>query len=159
MNNATKEQFMAMFDEMLNETKDHLAFQKMTELKTIEKGDEVDLVNDQKEMSLQQRLGQRNILFLKKVESAKQKILDGTYGYCEECDGEISQKRLLARPTACLCIDCQEDKEKGEFQNFNKRRDLEDKKISNDSVEIGELISTQKKFSAVKDISFESVID
>ena len=48
----------------------------------------------------------------KKVEAAKQKIADGTYGICEDCGAEISQKRLLARPTADLCIGCQEEKEK-----------------------------------------------
>jgi DnaK suppressor protein len=39
------------------------------------------------------------------------------YGYCEDCGAEIGLKRLEARPTATLCIDCktlQEIKEKQE---------------------------------------------
>jgi DnaK suppressor protein len=36
----------------------------------------------------------------------------GIYGVCLECDGEISEKRLKVKPTAKLCIDCQETIEK-----------------------------------------------
>jgi DnaK suppressor protein len=40
-----------------------------------------------------------------------------SYGYCEDCGANIGIKRLEARPTATLCIDCktlQEIKEKQE---------------------------------------------
>ena len=33
-------------------------------------------------------------MFLKKVEKVKQKILDGTFGVCEDCGSQISQKRF-----------------------------------------------------------------
>jgi RNA polymerase-binding protein DksA len=89
-----------------------------------ESGDEVDVMTLEKDRALYQRLNGRNILFLKKVEKAQQKILDGTYGICEECDCKISTERLAARPTATLCITCQETKEKVEFNTYTKRRDL-----------------------------------
>jgi DnaK suppressor protein len=120
-------------------------------------GDEVDKVNDHKEQTLNVRLDQRNILFLKKVEQAKQKILDGSYGECEDCGDDISQRRLLARPTAGLCIDCQETKEKDEFSNFSKRRDLTNKTFREESVD--DHIDKITKFSSVSDIAFESVVD
>jgi DnaK suppressor protein len=126
-------------------------------LKPSEKGDEVDKVNHHKEQSLNMRLDQRNILFLKKVEEAKQKILDGSYGECEDCGDTISQKRLLARPTAGMCIDCQEEKEKSDFGNFNKRRDLTSKKFKEESLD--DHIVREDQFSSVKDIAFESVMD
>ena len=33
-------------------------------------------------------------------------IDSGDYGYCDKCGVEIGLKRLEARPTATLCIDC-----------------------------------------------------
>jgi len=43
---------------------------------------------------------------------ALERIDKGTYGVCLECDGEISENRLKVKPTATLCIDCQETIEK-----------------------------------------------
>ena len=37
---------------------------------------------------------------------ALRRIENGEYGYCDSCGVEISLKRLEARPTATLCIDC-----------------------------------------------------
>ena len=42
----------------------------------------------------------------KKIEETIAKIDAGEYGYCESCGVEIGLKRLEARPTATLCIDC-----------------------------------------------------
>jgi len=36
-----------------------------------------------------------------------QRIADGTYGRCEECDEPIPPARLKAIPTATLCVPCQ----------------------------------------------------
>ena len=43
---------------------------------------------------------------------ARERLEQGIYGVCTECDGEISEKRLRVKPTATLCIDCQEAREK-----------------------------------------------
>ena len=145
---------LEMFNEMLNPN-DANAFLE-SGLKN-EKGDEVDFITQKQAKDLKQRLDSRNLLFLKKVEAAKQKILDGTFGECEECGGDISQKRLAARPTASCCIECQEEKEKSEFGKITKRRDLTSNKFeeANPDSHIKEL----KTYAAVKDISFESVVD
>src|SRR5574340_221144 len=45
---------------------------------------------------------------LKKIEQALQRLEQGGYGRCQECDGEISPARLRALPFAALCRDCQE---------------------------------------------------
>jgi DnaK suppressor protein len=50
------------------------------------------------------------------IDEAIRKIGEGTYGICEECNEEISEKRLLVLPAATLCIDCQEHKE--QFEAF-----------------------------------------
>ncbi len=51
---------------------------------------------------------------LRDIDECVRKIQDGTYGVCEECGEEISQKRLQVLPTATLCIDCKEAREKME---------------------------------------------
>lgn len=154
MNKLNQQKFLSLFNEMLTDTKGTTALKNVLELGA--KGDEMDNLNAYKEQNLSMRLDQRNILFLKKVEEAKQKILDGTYGDCEDCGATISQKRLLARPTASLCISCQEEKERSEFGNFNKRRDLTSKNLSDEN---DGYIRENKVFSSVGDIGFESVVD
>jgi DnaK suppressor protein len=45
---------------------------------------------------------------LRNVRAALDRIAEGNYGTCLECDEEISHKRLQAVPWATLCIACQE---------------------------------------------------
>lgn len=155
MNNQNRQKFMTIFNDMLSDRQGSKELQRV--LQTNASGDEVDKVTNLKEQSLNMRLDQRNILFLKKVEQAKQKILEGSYGECEDCGDNISQKRLLARPTAALCIDCQETKEKDEFNNFKKRRDLTNKQFTEESCD--DHIIRRTKFNSVNEIAFESVVD
>ncbi len=51
-------------------------------------------------------LGIANVNLLKKIEKTLQKIEDEDFGYCDTCGIEIGIKRLEARPTADMCIDC-----------------------------------------------------
>lgn len=43
---------------------------------------------------------------IEKIDDAIRMIDEGSYGYCEVCGEEIGVRRLEARPTATLCIDC-----------------------------------------------------
>lgn len=45
------------------------------------------------------------------IDEALRKIQEGTYGTCEDCGEEISEKRLSVMPTATLCISCKESRE------------------------------------------------
>jgi RNA polymerase-binding protein DksA len=45
---------------------------------------------------------------LHRIDDAMQRLLDGRYGQCEDCDVKIPMARLLAEPTATRCIQCQE---------------------------------------------------
>ena len=154
MNKQSRQQFMTLFNDILA---DKNGGSLNGVMQTGESGgDEIDLLSAQKEQALNMRLDQRNVLFLKKVAEAKQKILDGTYGECEDCGDDIATKRLVARPTAALCINCQEEKERADFNNINKRRDLTNKSIGADNV--GAHIKEVESFTSVKDIAFESVV-
>ena len=57
-------------------------------------------------MTLELRNRDRERKLIKKIESTLRKIQEGEYGYCNGCGIEIGLKRLEARPTATLCIDC-----------------------------------------------------
>lgn len=41
------------------------------------------------------------------IEQAQQRMADGVYGICIDCDGQIPRGRLLAQPTAIRCAACQ----------------------------------------------------
>lgn len=44
---------------------------------------------------------------LQLVDAALERLRKGEFGYCLECDEEIDQKRLLAKPEAAFCTKCQ----------------------------------------------------
>lgn len=57
------------------------------------------------------RLREREQKLLKKIDEAIDRINEGTFGICESCGGQISIKRLKARPVTTLCIDCKTKQE------------------------------------------------
>jgi DnaK suppressor protein len=60
------------------------------------------------------RIRDRERKLITKMREAIQRIDSGTYGICSTCGGEISDKRLTARPVTTLCIDCKTKQEKME---------------------------------------------
>jgi len=103
-------------ENILKEAKDEIAKYISGENKQL-----VDTANDDgdwaqvdisEDLSLQRLSTHRKLMY--NIDEAIRKIAEGTYGICEECGEEISEKRLLVLPTATLCIDCQEHKEQFE---------------------------------------------
>ncbi len=47
------------------------------------------------------------------IENALQRIEEGNYGLCEECDGVIAKQRLNALPYTAVCIRCAETRDVG----------------------------------------------
>ena len=43
---------------------------------------------------------------LQDIERTEEKIKNGTYGACDNCSGDVGEKRLKAQPVANLCINC-----------------------------------------------------
>jgi DnaK suppressor protein len=79
--------------------------------------DEIDQATTDTEQAMRMRLCNREVLYLKKVQDALQRIEDGTFGLCEECEEPIELRRLQARPTATLCVGCKEDQERREHHS------------------------------------------
>ena len=76
--------------------------------------DIVDQASSYTEKNVELRAINRQIKLISKIDSALQRIQDGTYGFCEDTGQPIGLKRLMARPVATLCIAAQEKHEKEE---------------------------------------------
>ncbi|HZN03335.1 MAG TPA: TraR/DksA family transcriptional regulator [Candidatus Polarisedimenticolia bacterium] len=46
------------------------------------------------------------------IRGALRRLDEGTYGFCVSCSRTIHPKRLMARPEASLCLDCQTERER-----------------------------------------------
>lgn len=68
--------------------------------------DPVDRASQEEEFALELRARDRERKLIKKIEKTLIKLDDDEFGYCEQCGVEIGIKRLEARPTANLCVDC-----------------------------------------------------
>lgn len=68
--------------------------------------DPSDQASQAESFSLELRTRDRERKLIKKIEEALRHLESGDYGYCDECGVEIGLRRLEARPTATLCIDC-----------------------------------------------------
>jgi DnaK suppressor protein len=56
--------------------------------------------------AMSQASGQRRELMLRGITAALQRLDDGDFGTCRQCDEPINPKRLEFDPTVLLCIDC-----------------------------------------------------
>ena len=65
-----------------------------------------DRASQESDMSLELRNRDRERKLIKKIDETIARIDANEYGYCDSCGVEIGLKRLEARPTATLCIDC-----------------------------------------------------
>jgi len=65
-----------------------------------------DRATQESEFSMELRARDRERKLIKKIDESVHNLENDDYGYCEACGVEIGVKRLEARPTANLCIDC-----------------------------------------------------
>ena len=99
------------FREILNVWKDELSHDLDRTVHTMQ--DEVtmfadpnDRASQEADMALELRNRDRERKLIKKINETLRNIDNDEYGYCGGCGIEIGLKRLEARPTATLCIDC-----------------------------------------------------
>ncbi len=60
------------------------------------------------------RIRDRERKLIAKIKNALDRLDNGTFGICDECGEEISDKRLKARPVTTLCINCKKKQENQE---------------------------------------------
>ena len=80
--------------------------------------DPSDRATQEEEFNLELRTRDRERKLIKKIEDALERLRGDDFGYCEACGIEIGIRRLEARPTATLCIDCKTLAEIKEKQNL-----------------------------------------
>ena len=68
------------------------------------------------------RFRNREVFYAKKIEKALKSFEVNEYGLCSDCGLWITYNRLLARPTAEMCIICKEESEKDESNSFVGRQ-------------------------------------
>lgn len=107
MNDAQKDHFRAILNawkqelmEEVDRTVSHLQ-EEATNF-----ADPSDRASQEEEFSLELRTRDRERKLINKISKAMESIDEDDYGYCEACGVEIGVRRLEARPTATLCIDC-----------------------------------------------------
>lgn len=65
-----------------------------------------DRATQESEFTMELRARDRERKLIKKIDESLAALDDHEYGLCEECGEEIGIRRLEARPTATLCIEC-----------------------------------------------------
>ncbi len=78
--------------------------------------DPADRATAEEEHWLDLRLRERESYLLRKIDESLQRIRDREYGYCEVTGEPIGIPRLLARPTATVCVDVKGQNEQIESQ-------------------------------------------
>jgi DnaK suppressor protein len=107
MNDRQLGHFRAMLDEMkkaLSQDIDRTVHTMQDEATIF--ADPNDRASQESDMSLELRNRDRERKLIKKIDETIHRIDAKDYGYCDSCGVEIGLKRLEARPTATLCIDC-----------------------------------------------------
>lgn len=65
-----------------------------------------DRATQESEFSMELRARDRERKLIKKIDESMRNLENEEFGFCEQCGVEIGVRRLEARPTATLCIDC-----------------------------------------------------
>jgi len=94
--NAWKTELMEEVDRTVNHMQDDAA----------NFPDPNDRASQESEFAMELRARDRERKLIKKIDEALVNVGSGDYGFCEQCGIDIGIRRLEARPTATLCIDC-----------------------------------------------------
>jgi DnaK suppressor protein len=68
--------------------------------------DPTDRASQESEFSLELRTRDRERKLIRKIDQGIARVDRDDYGFCDTCGTEIGIRRLEARPTATLCVDC-----------------------------------------------------
>ncbi len=98
-----KQQILMQLDEEIREGKESGLDEGM---------DTYDLASEEREREIHLILSDRDRDKLQAIENALERIEEGEYGICEDCEEEIAPARLDVLPFTRLCVACQEEREK-----------------------------------------------
>lgn len=110
----TKKQLETLKMKLLAEKQALTAMKEEIHLTIPDGSDEVDQSITDYFNSHLLRFKNREAFYIKKIDKALKKFDLNEYGKCSDCEFWIKYERLLARPTAELCIVCKEESERDE---------------------------------------------
>lgn len=149
MESKTLEQFRKLFIEIKRNNALESLGRETDQALVATSGDQVDQTLRERDNQLLIKLQGRQRFYMKKIDAALERIDKGTYGECLDCGADIETDRLLARPTATMCICCKEEQERGEghvlyekkshtlgkeILNANAKSSLLDENSGNDNI-------------------------
>lgn len=110
-------QQLEFFRQMLLNWRAELVYEASETLSNLNEGnlqqpDMADRASLETDHQIELRTRDRERKLISKIDSALNRIEDGSYGYCQETDEPISLKRLMARPIADLSLEAQERHER-----------------------------------------------
>lgn len=116
MKNERLEHFRALLNGKLEELLKgaELAVNGMSESKEDNFPDPTDRASHETDRNFLLRVKDRERKLITKIKEALARIDDGSYGICELCGENISDKRLEARPVTTVCIECKKEEEEQE---------------------------------------------
>ena len=94
--------------------------EEINESRSAEYEEEVTLSDDKEYLS---KLIEQDARGLEAINKSLEKVLDGSYGKCENCREEINRDRLEAIPTTVLCMDCKQLQEKESLGGRTQREE------------------------------------
>lgn len=121
----TKKQLDTLKNKLLEE-KESLVFNESKaaelDLALLQGGDDVEQSITDYNNSHQLRFRNREVFYAKKIDKALKKFDVNEFGLCTDCGSWIKFERLMARPTAEMCIQCKEESERDESSSFIGRQ-------------------------------------
>jgi DnaK suppressor protein len=106
-----KNELIKKKNEIIKESKEEFGKHIKGEFREVESaGEDGNSVRDASADISLELLGKNKRIIID-INEALIKIEKGTYGICAECEEQIPKGRLLANPSATLCVQCQEEKE------------------------------------------------
>ncbi|MDX8396098.1 MAG: RNA polymerase-binding protein DksA [Mariprofundaceae bacterium] len=76
--------------------------------------DPTDQATVETDRNFEIRIQDRERKLIRKIDQTLNRIKVDEFGLCDSCGGDISVKRLQARPVTTLCIDCKTEQEQEE---------------------------------------------
>jgi DnaK suppressor protein len=75
--------------------------------------DDTDFASQLAQHGLSVAMQRRRVARIHEIEAALKRLSHADYGVCEECGEEIGVARLMANPSARLCVHCQAAEDEG----------------------------------------------
>jgi len=115
MNKKKLQHFKKILTEQLSILQEKSSQNRVTALAESEQiSDFTDQATLESDIDMNIHIKERDSKLIIKIKEALARIENGTYGICDQCEEEISEKRLEARPVTTVCIDCKKRQENQE---------------------------------------------